>query len=248
MDSGTVLVSTPGYRTVAFCVREAVRAKGICLVTGQPGLGKTFATRDILHSVAPDLDPDTVLRQERFPRSPSAKRIAERLLFAVTGETALRRTEEAITRDLVEALQRPTILFIDEAQNLTAHGMHYLRYLWDEPGTNVTIVLVGKTETFKLINRDSTLRSRVFAHASIKPLTAEEALEFVPKLHPIWADTSVDTIKFINSSYARGNMRSWVIFTRWADSFCQQEGSERVSRETAEKVFVLVKSLRADEE
>jgi len=247
MESGTLLVKHAGFRTVSFCVRESVGAGGICLITGMPGIGKTFATREVLHSIFDDLSPDTVLREERFPRSPSAKRIAERLLFAVTGEQAIRRTEEAITRDLVDALKRPTVLFIDEAHLLTAHGMHYLRYLWDEPETRISIVLVGATGAFQLINRDQTLRSRIFAHAAIKPLTKNEVKSAAPQLHPIWRNTSETLLDQVNSRYAKGNFRAWVIFTRWADAFCREANITSVDQEVVDEVMLIVQSLKADE-
>lgn len=248
MGSGTVLVKSSGLRTVRFIVRESVRSEGICLVTGNPGIGKTFSTRDVLHEMFDELDPDTVLREERFPKSPSAKRIAERLMFAVTGRRPVRQTEETITRELVLALKRPTILFIDEAQNLTAHGMHYLRYLWDEPGTRLSLVLVGANGTYRMIKRDKTLRSRIYGHGGVKRLTKQEVGELIPQLHPFWENTSQRLLHDVDSRYAKGNLRAWVIFTRWAASFCQEETIETVDQEVVDQVMLIVKSLKADED
>lgn len=246
MESGTRLVSSEGLRSVSFYVRQAVMAWGICLVTGAPGLGKTFSTREILHALVDSLPPDTVLREERFPRSPSAKRIAERLHYAVTGVRLSRQTEEAITDQLLLALTRPTILFIDEAQNLTRHGMHYLRHLWDDPNTRVSIVLAGADGTYQLMRKDRTLRSRIFAHAALEPLDKDHVVELIRQLHQVWSEAPSEVINQVNANFARGNFRSWVVATRWASAFCQQEGIVTVNQDVVEEVLVAVRSLSAD--
>jgi DNA transposition AAA+ family ATPase len=248
MESGTRLVSSDGLRSVSFYVRQAVMAWGICLVSGNPGLGKTFATREILHALFDSLPPDTVLREERFPKSPSAKRIAERLHYAVTGVRLSGHTEEAITEQLLLALMRPTILFIDEAQNLTAHGMHYLRHLWDDPDTRVCLVLAGAHGTFQLIRKDRTLRSRIYAHAALKPLDLgkEQAVDLIRQLHPVWSKASPEIIKLVDTNFARGNFRSWVVATRWATAYCEQEGITTPNDDVIDEVLDTVRSLSAE--
>lgn len=246
MESGTNLVSSEGLRSVSFYVRRTVMAWGICLVTGAPGLGKTFSTREILHALVDSLPPDTVLREERFPKSPSAKRIAERLHYAVTGVRLSNQTEEAITEQLLLALMRPTILFIDEAHNLTAHGMHYLRHLWDDPYTRVCLVLAGAHGTYQLIRKDRTLRSRIFGHAALEPLDKDHVVDLIRQFHPVWSDASPELIKLVNTNFARGNFRSWVVATRWATAFCEEEGIATVNDDVIDEVLVTVQSLSAE--
>ncbi|MHC6624487.1 hypothetical protein ACYTFC_00005 [Streptomyces globosus] len=89
----------------------------------------------------------------------------------------------------------------------------YLRYLWDDADSDLTIVFTGGNGCFEMLQSEPTLESRVYAWQEIDRMPLDEVLAVVPACHPIWADAGPDLIALCDQEAARGNFRAWAKIT-----------------------------------
>lgn len=242
-------VSTGSFELIRYNVAEGIELGEICLISGPAGVGKTFAVRSALHSLGPNggIDPSTQLRELRLRSSPSPKIIAERLSRAVMGEHLRLPTERDYTDRLLEALEMPTVIFVDEAQFLTSVGMHYLRFLFDEQATRLSLVLAGGPGVYRHISSDDMLRSRIGSHVPLERLTPDEVIEYIPGLHPMLESAPSDLIQVLDSEFAHGNFRAWVKVVKKASKSAEIEGKTTLTPELAEQVLDRIGDLEEDE-
>ena len=72
-------VETPGLREVRVAVTQLFGEGGIIVINGQPGVGKTFATRAVLASSG------LPVAWVDMPDTPKGKETSARIFAAVTG-------------------------------------------------------------------------------------------------------------------------------------------------------------------
>lgn len=161
--------------------RAAMQAKGLCVVTGRGGVGKTMLVRHLL----------AALEEEVFEAS---------MLVAVPGVTdmrwlltrwALQLGVETPAADLGAVLAqiyeqlavvredgRNAVLIIDEAQVLAERGMlgelRGLLNLEYEEKRLVTIVLVGSPALLEAVSAEPALRERVDLPLQLGPLPLKD--------------------------------------------------------------------------
>jgi len=166
--------------------RAATQAKGLCVVTGRGGVGKTMLVRHLLQ----------VLEDEVFEAS---------MLVAVPGITDMRWLltrwaqqlgVEAPSGDLATVLAqvyeqlaivredgRNAVLIVDEAQVLAERGilaeLRGLLNLEYEEKRLVTVVLVGSPALAEALSIEPALRDRIDLRLSIQPLPAKEVVGYV---------------------------------------------------------------------
>jgi len=170
-----------GLATLVYGVRAR---KGFVMLTGEVGTGKTT----LLHALLAQLDTQTA---SAFVFNPKLEPLDFfRVLFEEYGiETPCSTKGEyliALNRFLIERLERdhPTLLIIDEAQNLSADMLEEIRLLsnLETPSSKlIQIVLVGQPElSEKLEQRDlRQLRQRIVLRYELKPLDYEETVTYV---------------------------------------------------------------------
>jgi general secretion pathway protein A len=166
--------------------RAATQSKGLCVVTGRGGVGKTMLVRHLLQ----------VLDEEVFEAS---------MLVAVPGITdtrwlltrwAQQLGVEAPSTDLATVLAqiyeqlaivreegRNAVLIVDEAQVLAERGilaeLRGLLNLEYEEKRLVTVVLVGAPMLADAVSAEPGLRDRIDLRLSIQPLQAKEVVSYV---------------------------------------------------------------------
>jgi general secretion pathway protein A len=166
--------------------RAATQSKGLCVVTGRGGVGKTMLVRHLLQ----------VLDEEVFEAS---------MLVAVPGITdtrwlltrwAQQLGVEAPSSDLATVLAqvyeqlaivreegRNAVLIIDEAQVLAERGilaeLRGLLNLEYEEKRLVTVVLVGAPMLMDAVSAEPALRDRIDLRLSIQPLQPKEVVAYV---------------------------------------------------------------------
>jgi type II secretory pathway predicted ATPase ExeA len=166
--------------------RAATQAKGLCVVTGRGGVGKTMLVRHLLQ----------VLEEEVFEAS---------MLVAVPGITdtrwlltrwAQQLGVEAPSSDLATVLAqvyeqlavvreegRNAVLIVDEAQVLAERGilaeLRGLLNLEYEEKRLVTVVLVGSPMLAEAVSAEPALRERIDLRLAIQPLQAREVVGYV---------------------------------------------------------------------
>ncbi|MCI0489875.1 MAG: AAA family ATPase [Blastocatellia bacterium] len=157
--------------------------KGLVVVTGEVGTGKTTMLRSMLQS----LD-ETVLAAYIFNPILST----EEFFDLAAGEFRLQpqSSKAAMLRQLGHALMSRhaqgmrTVLVIDEAHLLPAHLLEEIRLLSNFETNRdklLQIILCGQPELHELLSRPELrhLKQRVSLKCSIKPLTDHETAEYI---------------------------------------------------------------------
>jgi general secretion pathway protein A len=170
-----------GLATLVYGVRAR---KGFVMLTGEVGTGKTT----LLHALLSQLDPNT---QAAFVFNPRLEALDFfRLLFEEFGiETKCATKAEyliALNRFLIERLERdhPTLLIVDEAQNLSSDMLEEIRLLsnLETPSSKlIQIMLVGQPELeAKLAQQElRQLRQRIVLRFRLRPFEPDETEYYV---------------------------------------------------------------------
>ena len=162
-----------------------VRArKGFVMLTGEVGTGKTT----LLHALLAQLDPNTAAAFVFNPRLGPLDFL--RVLFDEFDIEAPCATKAeyliAFNKFLIERLERdhPTLLIVDEAQNLSAEMLEEIRLLSNlETPTSklLQIMLVGQPELEEMLQQRELrqLRQRIVLRFRLRPFDADETEHYV---------------------------------------------------------------------
>lgn len=169
--------------TLLKCVMNDGEAVGVLL--GAPGIGKTL----LCHQLIDALDPTLSLVFLNNINNPSIESLLQAILhdlslpFESGNEQALRLR---LTDFLMERFSQggKTIIFIDEAQNLSVAQLEELRLLTNLEGRSekaVQILLIGQERLAQTLAQESLagLCQRIAVTARLRPLTDEETMEYV---------------------------------------------------------------------
>jgi general secretion pathway protein A len=170
-----------GLATLVYGVQAR---KGFVLLTGEVGTGKTT----LLHALLQQLDQKTLAAFLFNPRLEPLDFF--RVLFDELGIEKPCATKAeyliALNRFLIERLERdePTLLIIDEAQNLSPEMLEEIRLLSNlETPTSklLQILLVGQPELGEMLARPQLrqLRQRIVMRHQLRPFTREETATYV---------------------------------------------------------------------
>ena len=170
-----------GLATLVYGVRAR---KGFLLLTGEVGTGKTT----LLHALLSQLDASAASAFLFNPRLDVLDFF--RVLLDEYGIEEKCQTKAeyllALNRFLIERLERdePTLLIVDEAQNLSAELLEEIRLLSNlETPTSklIQIMLVGQPELKEMLTRPELrqLRQRIVLRHHLRPFDAEECAAYV---------------------------------------------------------------------
>ena len=170
-----------GLATLVYGVRSG---KGFVLITGEVGTGKTT----LLHALLGQLDSSTASAFIFNPRLEPLDFF--QVLFEELGIEIPCQTKAdyllALNKFLIERLEKnePTLLIIDEAQNLSTEMLEEIRLLSNlETPTSklIQIMLVGQPELKELLARPELrqLRQRIGLRHHLRPFDDKEIREYV---------------------------------------------------------------------
>ncbi len=173
------------HREVLATLVYGVRArKGFVLLTGEVGTGKT----PLLHALLAQLDSTTTAAFLFNPRLDPLDFF--RVLFDeyAIEERCSTKAEYllALNRFLISRLQQglPTLLIVDEAQNLSAEMLEEIRLLSNlETPTSklIQIMLVGQPELNEMLARPDLrqLRQRIVLRHHLRPFDEKETVSYI---------------------------------------------------------------------
>lgn len=156
------------------------RDGGFVLLTGEVGAGKTTLCRSLLEQLPEGVD-------VAFVFNPKVSAIE--LLETICDELGIGREEQSSIKKLVDRLNtyllaanargRKTVLFIDEAQNLSTDVLEQLRLLTNLETNRyklLQIVLLGQPELLSILNRQEMRQfsQRITARYHLGPIDARE--------------------------------------------------------------------------
>ena len=170
-----------GLATLVYSVKAR---KGFVLLSGEVGTGKTT----LLHALLAQLDRDTA---SAFIFNPRLDPLGFfRMLFDEYGieEPCTTKADYllALNRFLIGRLERdlPTLLIVDEAQNLSAEMLEEIRLLSNlETPTSklIQIILVGQPELWEMVSRPELrqLRQRIVLRHVLRPFDPDDTRRYV---------------------------------------------------------------------
>ena len=170
-----------GLATLVYAVRSR---KGFVLLTGEVGTGKTT----LLHALLSQLDREAASAFIFNPRVGPLDFF--RMVFEELGIEERCETKAeyllALNRFLIERLERdqPTLLIVDEAQNLSPEMLEEIRLLsnLETPSSKLLqIMLVGQPELVDLLARPELrqLRQRIVLRHRLRPFTEQEMCHYI---------------------------------------------------------------------
>lgn len=170
-----------GLATLVYGVQSR---KGFVLLTGEVGTGKTT----LLHALLAQLDRNTLSAFIFNPRLDPLDFF--RVLFDEYGIEKPCHTKAEylleLNRFLIERLEQdqPTLLIVDEAQNLSAEMLEEIRLLSNlETPTSklIQIMLVGQPELWDMLARPELrqLRQRIVLRHRLRPFNEDETTHYV---------------------------------------------------------------------
>lgn len=167
--------------SLEYCLKEKT---GFCLLTGEPGTGKTTVLRffvekwkesvEIALIYTPRLSPEeffmTILEDFKIPFSGSNKND----LLKAFRDFLIRHAENG----------RPVAIIVDEAQELPEDTLEELRLLSNletEKEKLLQIILVGQPELSRKLQRETLrqLNSRITVRVQLGPLSAPAASDYL---------------------------------------------------------------------
>jgi general secretion pathway protein A len=180
---------TPGYLQALQKLEIAVRLRrGLNLVLGDVGTGKTTMSRVLLRSFEPQQDGFSV-HLLLDPGFPSDEEMLAHLIRLLGGEPP----ERGARPQLMDALQhillreavekgKVVVLFIDEGQKLTPSGLETLRELLNFESNQwklLQVVVFAQLELWERLERMPNLLDRVNLMVRLEPLNLHETRALV---------------------------------------------------------------------
>ena len=158
--------------------------KGIILITGEVGTGKTTLCKTLLNKLSPNVKTSLILNPY-FSEVQLLQAIVEDFGLEAKGKNRL-----AIIKELNKFLVNISlagsnaVLIIDEAQNLSARQLEQVRLLSNLETSQdklLQIVLSGQPELNQKLNKFELrqLRQRIFVKYNLVPLKENEVKEYV---------------------------------------------------------------------
>jgi general secretion pathway protein A len=165
---------------------SAQRMKGLVILIGSAGTGKTTLSRKVLASLLQEKEyyPGMlVLTRDEYPPYWLTSKIAE-LLKITNGEKSEERIVE-ISKRLFELrkARKKVVIIIDEANKLQSEeNLEELRSILnieDEDQKLITFILSGMPALKDLINTNESLRQRIAYFISLHPMSEGSTFEYV---------------------------------------------------------------------
>ncbi|MGY3206316.1 ATP-binding protein [Streptomyces sp. TE5632] len=210
--TGARTVHTPQVTATTTALQATVTEQGLMCLAAPAGAGKTFT----LHTV---LDQHPAWHAIRILPQPQARPDDLRhSLHHALNLPGQRPKDPGTSDDLIRhALHHPLrLLAVDEAHQLSASCLEYLRYLYDDPHTRIALVLAVGSHRLRALRTTAILASRVTCWHDLDPLDTTQITTVIPAFHPHWKTTDPDLLLDLDHTWAHGNFRRWAALTHRA--------------------------------
>jgi hypothetical protein len=230
---GANVVATEALLTLRDNPTDVVDAKAMMCVHGDAGLGKTLSVNASLRTQGPAEVCQVQFRARPTPRDIRHVRFGA---LGISGEPPTRPIEfDALLKAVLA--ERFRILVCDEAQWLSRECFEFWRHLWDDLGTDISIVFVCGGNCYQVLRREAMLSSRIYVWQEFRRMSREQVLEVIPAFHPVWENADPKDIAFADVHAGHGNFRAWAKITSHVLTVCKRVGRQRPDEEVLRWVF-----------
>ncbi len=186
-DPQYLYLSTSHREALAHLSYGIIHGPGFVLLTGDIGTGKTTLCRALIDKLPETVDVALLLN----PRLSAMELLAAlfdelRINYNPQEQNSLKDFTDKLTSYLLtaHAVERSTVLILDEAQNLTTEVLEQVRLLTNLETTShklLQIVLVGQPELNRLIARNNLrqLSQRITARYQLSPLSLKDTCAYI---------------------------------------------------------------------
>lgn len=236
LPTGAALVPTDELHRLVFYARTTVEKNFIVLVSGPAGSGKTTLVGAV-EGIA-----GVTVANVSIAHGSRSKDVWQELARGVTG--APQPGTQSELQDTVRCVLAltPTLLIVDEAQNVGLNALLALRWLNNKVPTNVGMILAG-VDLQKRFEREPQLSTRVKRRILLEPRTWPVMLPLLQQFHPVLAATDPELLQRVDEVHARGLWRHWQGFLDAVDDFGI---TGPLSYEHAESAIEMVLGRRPD--
>ncbi len=159
--------------------------KGIALLVGEHGLGKSYLASILEHELSrhqyplvplifPQLTPQEMLAY----LAEQLSRLAEATDLKAEHQLALTRFETSLAK--LNQQQREPVLMLDDAHCLSAEHLQTLQLLSNlQQKHRFSLLLIGRTELLATVRRVPALQERVAARTTLMPLSLDETRHYI---------------------------------------------------------------------
>jgi general secretion pathway protein A len=158
--------------------------KGLGLLVGEHGLGKTYLTHVLEHRLDGPFGPVVRLTFPQLSPQEMLRFVAYRFDSTWNGasegnDVALARLERRL-RELAEEGREP-VLVVDDAHQLSLEHLQVLQLILQLPPVNsgFSMLLVGRSDLLPRVDRLPALACRVAVRTTLQPLTREETRPYI---------------------------------------------------------------------
>jgi hypothetical protein len=242
--SGASVLRTHDLQLVDHDIHDLIRHQAMGVVHGRAGVGKSFAVQAALerlqrHPFGPSGRAPARVVTAIFPHAPTTLRVVLDLAHVLLAEPPQRATRFRMQDFIIDELSRqPHLLVIDEAQRLTRNAMEVLRYCFDDPRTQLALLLVGGDGCWEVIAREPMLMSRVFRRRQFRPLPGAQVPSILRTYHPFYRDADDELLQRVDAEYAHGIWRAWAAFTLTATDLAAQASRTQLDAEIVANTYV----------
>jgi general secretion pathway protein A len=201
------LFLSPQFKELSTRLDYLVKKRGIGLVTGQVGSGKTTAIRALCNALNPGLYKPLYLPNTTGSILDLYNSLAE--LLCLIGSNSRAKLYIQIHQEierLVESKKISPVLIVDEAHLLRIEALEELRLLTNyhmDSQDHLTLILVGQTELRRKLglNINEPLNQRIIMRYHLEGLTRKElplylnhCLNRVGVTHPLFSEPAIEAI------------------------------------------------------
>ncbi len=159
--------------------------EGFCLITGEPGLGKTTVIRKFISTLSKNIIYAFVLTPKLSPEE-FLNVVLDDLGLNITNSQSKHELLKRFRDFLIEKIKdgKKVLIIVDEAQNLPVETLEELRLLSNletEDEKLVQIILLGQPELEKKLKNPKLrqLDQRIPNRIKLEPLTKDETAKYI---------------------------------------------------------------------
>ncbi len=206
--AGCRYVNTESVTETAVRLEEAVAERGILILSGSNGLGKSVAGQLAVGRV----QKSTGIEVVRLEATSASETRVLTLMLANQFGVPYDPRQLVFTRFCIGAAMEPRrlILWIDEAGNLHRDVLLALRGWHDRGEAQWTMLLSGTGRMVELLRGvQPELLSRADRMIEFRAMPVTESLKFATDLHPRLAATDPALLRTAHESHCQGVPRRW---------------------------------------